>query len=58
MEWDEHRELRQEYVYKETPFFSTKHDLAQRQGKYKKRRLNYLQQLVTEFQDIDDQGWS
>ena len=45
-----------DWEHKETPFFSTLEDLEKKQGQFRKRRYNYLQSLVTEFQDTEKPG--
>ncbi len=45
-----------DWVHRETPFFSTKQEIEEKKGKFKKGRFRYLQSLVTEFQDTDDIG--
>ncbi len=45
-----------DYVHKETPLFSTHEDIQNKKGRFKMARFNYLQALVTEFQDSEDEG--
>lgn len=45
-----------EYEFRPLPFFSTKQEIEEKKGRFKKNRFNYLQALVTEFQDTTDQG--
>jgi hypothetical protein len=45
-----------DYVHKQIPMFSTKEEIENRKGRYKMHRFAYLQALVTEFQDSEDEG--
>eukprot|EP01116_Phalansterium_solitarium_P010134 TRINITY_DN24603_c0_g1_i1.p1 TRINITY_DN24603_c0_g1~~TRINITY_DN24603_c0_g1_i1.p1 ORF type:complete len:197 (+),score=45.67 TRINITY_DN24603_c0_g1_i1:614-1204(+) len=44
----------QRFGQRPIPFLSTPKDIEYRQGKYGSDRADYLQQLVTEFQDTED----
>jgi len=43
-----------DYEHRPVPLFSSAQEVADRKGRYKKNRFNYLQALVTEFQDTKD----
>ncbi len=45
-----------DYIHRDVPFFSTHEDLSNKKGKFSKSRFTYLQALVTEFQDSEDQS--
>lgn len=46
----------EEYQFRDVPLFNTHEDLEKKKGKFSMRRFNYLQALVTEFQDTNDEG--
>lgn len=46
----------EEYKFRDVPLFNTHEDLEKKKGKFSLRRFNYLQALVTEFQDTNNEG--
>ena len=45
-----------DYVHRQVPFFQTAEEVQQKKGKHAMSRFNYLQALVTEFQETNDDG--
>lgn len=45
-----------EYVHRDVPLYQTKEEIQERKGKHHMSRFNYLQALVTEFQESKDEG--
>lgn len=43
-----------DYVHRQVPFFQTVDEIQQKKGKHAMSRFNYLQALVTEFQETND----